>query len=337
LQEKQPLNLPEQVRVSLGTAIVLGLLEGKLDAKPTTAYFMTFKQGKCTANCGFCPQARASKSNADLLSRVSWPTFSTPNVITALEKAFKQGQIKRVCFQALNYPTVFSQLETLVKEIKHRMAIPVSVSCQPLNAKNIEVLANAGVNRLGVALDAATEVLFDKIKGEDAGSSYTWQNQFRILGEALRVFGRGKVSTHVIVGLGETEKDAVQVIQRCVDIGVLPALFAFTPVRGTALENTSPPSVESYRRVQLARFLITNGLAKCEDMWFDDEGKITNYGVATETLKPIIAGGKPFLTSGCPDCNRPFYNEKPSGPLYNYPRKLNKKELKEIKQQLGRN
>jgi biotin synthase-related radical SAM superfamily protein len=42
----------------------------------------------------------------------------------------------------------------------------------------------------------------------------------------------------------------------------------------------------------------------------------------------------PFLTSGCADCNRPFYNEKPSGPIYNYPRKLTTQEIKVVKCQL---
>jgi biotin synthase len=53
-------SLPKQIRVSVGTAIILGLIKGKLDAEPTTAYLMTYKAGKCTANCGFCPQARDS-------------------------------------------------------------------------------------------------------------------------------------------------------------------------------------------------------------------------------------------------------------------------------------
>jgi len=67
-------NLPESIHVSVGSAIVLGLLEGKLDDEPTTTYLMTYKTGKCTANCGFCPQARNSLSKAELLSRISWPT-----------------------------------------------------------------------------------------------------------------------------------------------------------------------------------------------------------------------------------------------------------------------
>ncbi len=237
-------NLPEQIRVSLGTAIVLGLLKGKLDAEPTTAYLMTYKTGKCSANCGFCPQARASKSNVELLSRVSWPTFPTLNVVTAIADMAEKWKIKRVCIQALNYPSVFVHLEALVKKIKKEADVPVSVSCQPLNKENVQLLAKAGVDRLGIALDAATEALFKKVKGKGAGGSYTWENQFRMLSEAIAAFGNGNVSTHLIVGLGETEKEAAQVIQKCVDMTVLPALFAFTPIHGTALENNSPPPLE---------------------------------------------------------------------------------------------
>ena len=326
MDQKRDTKEPELIRVSSGTATVLGLLDDKLDAAPTTAYLMTYKQGKCTANCGFCPQARASKSSAELLSRVSWPTFPTAHVTAALGKAVEKGMIKRVCIQALNYPNVFAHLEALVQQIKRQASVPVSVSCQPLNTENIQLLAKAGVDRLGIALDAATEAVFDKVKGKDAGRGYSWERQFRLLGEALAVFGKGNVSTHVIVGLGETEREAAQIMQRCIDMGVLPALFAFTPIRGTALENSSPPALESYRCVQLARYLIVNGKSTFSELRFDGEGKITSFDLKGEALKRIIESGEPFQTSGCRDCNRPFYNEKPSGPIYNYPSKPKKKK-----------
>ena len=330
-----PKCLPEQIRVSLGTAIILGLLEGKLDAEPTTAYFMTYRSGKCNANCGFCPQAKGSKSNTELLSRVSWPIFSTSKVLEALAESARKNKIKRVCIQALNYPDVFNHLEALVQEIKQQNAIPVSVSCQPQNKTNIKRLAQAGVDRLGIALDAATESVFNLIKGKDTGSTYTWENQFLQLEEALEIFGKGKVSTHVIVGLGETEKQTVEILQTCKNIGVLSALFAFTPVRGTSLESKSPPNIESYRRIQLARYLIVNGKARFQDMSFDSEGKIVEFGLEAKTLERIIVCGLPFQTSGCPDCNRPFYNEKPSGPLYNYPKNPTPEEIQKIKKQLS--
>jgi len=330
----KPTSLPAQIRVSLGTAIVLGLSPGKLDAAPTTAYLMTYKKGKCTANCAFCPQARTSKSNTELLSRVPWPIFPTEKMLSALPKAIIEGKIKRVCIQALNYLEIFGQIEALVKRIKKQTTVPISVSCQPLNKENIEFLAEAGVDRLGIALDGATKTIFLKVKGKGVGGAYSWERQFQLLNDALAIFGKGNVSTHIIIGLGETEKEASWLIQMCVDMGVLPALFAFTPVRGTALERRTAPSLDSYRRLQLTRYLIINGLVKFGDIQFDDNGRLIGFGTTKSVLESAVESGEPFQTSGCKDCNRPFYNEKASGTIYNYPRKLNPKEIEEIKQRL---
>jgi len=327
--------LPEKIRVSLGSAIVLGLLNGKLEAAPTTAYLMTYRKGKCVANCSFCPQARGSRGRGDMLSRVSWPVFATERVLDGIEKAVKKDKIRRVCLQALNYPEVFMHLLALVKVIHRTASVPISISCQPLNSENIKQLAEAEVERIGIPLDAATEELFDKIKGPAAGGSYRWEKQFELLGEAVNVFGKGKVSTHLIVGLGETEREMVKIIQQCVNMGVFPALFAFTPIPGTALENKAQPSIQRYRRIQLARHLIVHGTARYEDMDFDEESRISDFGVDEQTLLQIAQTSRPFLTSGCPDCNRPFYNEKPSGPLYNYPRDLTEKELSLVQEQIG--
>ena len=325
------LDLPSQIRVSMGSAIVLGLLEGKLDAAPTTAYLMTYARGKCMASCGFCPQARTSQSKAELLSRVTWPTFPTKSVLNGITIAVSAGRIMRVCIQALNYPQVFSHLAAIVRLIKQNVDVPVSVSCQPLRSENLWVLSKAGVNRIGIAVDAATESIFDRVKGAGAGGPYKWRDEFLLLRVAIGVFGEGNVSTHLIVGLGETERDAAGLVQECVDLGVLPALFAFTPVDGTVLSMTPQPKMEVYRRIQLARHIIVSGLARFEELRFDVDGRIVDFGVSKPTLVSIVETGKPFLTSGCPGCNRPFYNEKPSGPMYNYPRSLGSEEIKEIK------
>ena len=326
----------QQIRVSSGTAIALGLLEGKLDAAPTTAYLMTHKIGKCTANCAFCPQARNSQSKAELLSRVTWPAFPVSIVIEQIRNAFHAGKMKRVCIQALNYPKVFNELCGFVKTLKSHVQIPVSVSCQPSGSQDMWNLNEAGVNRIGIAVDTATEKLFNEIKGEGSNGPYNWKNEFVLLRTAIGIFGEGNVSTHLIVGLGETEEDAVGLLQAFVNMGVMPGLFAFTPVRGTAFAQKPQPELEAYRRVQLARYLIVNSLAKTENMYFTSKGQVADFGVSAEALKPIVESGEPFLTSGCPECNRPFYNEKPSGPIYNFPRKLSSSGVSEIGKQFER-
>jgi len=318
----------------VGSAIVLNLIRGKLDALPTTTYLLTYRNGKCSANCGFCPQAKTSKSRADMLARVTWPPFSTERVLSGIEDSVKKGAMKRVCIQALNYPTVLEDILKLVNEIRLRVAVPISVSCQPLQPKGMQELVEAGVDRISIPLDAATEELFNKVKGPLAGSPYLWKKQRKALKEAVQIFGKGRVSTHLIVGLGETEREMTETIQWCVNLGVYPGLFAFTPVSGTALEKQSQPSLSQYRKLQLAHYLITEGLVEFESMSFDGNGCLIDFGVSTEQLWKVIHDGSPFVTSGCPDCNRPYYNERPGGPLYNYPRQPLPKEIVKIEKQI---
>ncbi|RLI44233.1 radical SAM protein [Candidatus Bathyarchaeota archaeon] len=325
---------PEKIRVSIGSAIVLGLTQGTLDAKPTTIYLLTYQPSKCHANCGFCPQAKTSKGRADLLSRVSWPPFPTEQVLHGIAQAAKRGEMKRVCIQALNYPTVFNDLLSLTKEIRLRTKIPLSISCQPLSRKQMKVLAEAGVDRVSIALDAATEELFNAVKGTSANGPYTWKKQLKALREAVQTFGRGSVTTHLIAGLGENEKELIQIIQWCVDNGIYPSLFAFTPIPGTALENHPQPSLSYYRRIQIAHFLIIQGKTRYENMRFNKENRLIDFGVPEEHVRNVIRTGRPFLTSGCPGCNRPYYNERPGGPLYNYPRQPLPEEIVEIEKQI---
>lgn len=329
--------IPKKVRVSIGSAIVLELINGRLDAKPTTAYLMTYRRGKCFANCGFCPQARESRGRTDMLSRVSWPPFTTKQVLDSIKATAREGGIRRVCIQALNYPGVHAHIQALAKEISKRVSIPISVSCQPINPENIMLLAEAGVERIGIPLDAATPEIFDKVKGGSARGPYNMERQIALLEEAVKVFGRGMVTTHLIVGLGESEREMVEMIQKCVDMGVLPALFAFTPVDGTALENLRQPPIQKYRRIQVARHLIFHGIVRAQAMSFDENECITDFGVDRQTLKQVVGSGEPFRTSGCPGCNRPYYNEKPSGPIYNYPRPLSKEEIAKIFEELALN
>jgi len=327
--------VPEKIRVSVGSAIVLGLLKGKLDAPPTTIYMLTYREGKCQANCGFCPQARRSISRADMLARVTWPLFPTKQVIEKIAQYTEKGTVRRVCIQALNYPAVHKDLTSLTKLIHSTSNVPISLSSPPFTKAQFKELAEAGADRISIALDAATEQLFNKVKGAQTRSPYQWKQQHQALKEAVEVFGKNQVYTHLIVGLGETEKQIIETIQHCTDQGIIPSLFAFTPITGTTLQNTPQPSLETYRRIQLARHLIIHKKTRFENMKFDDKQHITDFGLPETMLHHIIQQGTPFCTSGCPECNRPYYNERPGGPIYNYPRHPSTDEINEITKQLS--
>jgi biotin synthase len=127
----------------------------------------------------------------------------------------------------------------------------------------------------------------------------------------------GKISTHLICGLGESEKEILSMINCFVSLGITVGLFAFTPLKGTDLEKWASPLPGAYRRVQIGHYLLNRNIAAFNDFLFNDE-KLISCGLTENNLKKSLADGWAFRTSGCPDCNRPYYNEHPGGELYNY-------------------
>ncbi|MEM3440357.1 MAG: radical SAM protein [Candidatus Bathyarchaeia archaeon] len=322
---------PRNVRASIGTAIALGLVRGRAAVPPRTAYLLTYHEGRCSSNCAFCPQASGASSKTDRLSRVLWPAFPTEEVLSRLAAIGEKGGFGRICLQVVNYEGAFEDSLKLITHIRRYSSLPISISCQPLSRDRLRGLKAAGVERVGIPLDAASEELFERVKGRSAGGPYRWEEHFRSLKDAVSIFGKGMVTTHLIVGLGERDVDLCKIIQELSDSGISTALFAFSPVEGTALEGLAPPSLARYRRIQLARHLIANGLSRFEWMEFDEGGRITGFGIPPHRILEEIGSGEPFETSGCPSCNRPFYTERAKGPLYNFPRPLQEDELEEAK------
>lgn len=306
----------EKIRVSTGSAAVLGLLDARLDDAPTTIYLLT--GGRCAATCAFCPQARTSSSPDDLLSRVSWPEFEVDRVLEALDGRRPAGA-KRVCVQVTRTPGGRAALRRLLPAL-HALRrgdaarFEISVCYHPATAAEAGEVLALGADRIGIALDAACPEVHARTK---PGS---WASTMSLLEEAASLFP-GRVSTHLIVGLGETEEHMVRVMRRLAAAGITIGLFAFTPVKGTAMERVPQPPIDAYRRVQLARHIIVNGLEGEQGFKFSS-GRIVGFGMEPLRVLEIARSGAPFRTSGCPGCNRPYYNERPGAIMYNYPRPL---------------
>ncbi len=310
------------IRLSIGSAVSLGLRTAKMEAVPTTLYALLGET--CLGACRFCTQARRSDADRQLLSRVIWPEFELPAVLESLQA---DDGVRRVCIQTLLYPDLLTDLLATVEQLKVASGAPVSICMNPVDKDRLIALKDAGVERVGVGLDCATETLFDQMK-----PGFSWHRYIQFIDETIEVFGVGSV--HLIAGLGETDEELVRAFQMFHDKGCGIALFAFTPVRGTQL-NLSPPSLERYRAVQLARYLIAHNQARVEDMTFAG-GKLSSINVDPAVLDRVIEAETPFRTSGCPNCNRPMYNERPGGDLYNHPTPLTPAEKSAAREALLR-
>ncbi len=289
-----------KLRLSYATAVELGLKKGKIDFPNYTAYLMIGE--KCLFNCSYCAQARNAQSNTDLLSRIKWPEIS----LETFKNIFIPTKFKRICIQvvsSLDYWTELNELLSFLKETE----IPISVSIRPRNIEEVRTLFKKyNVDRVGIAVDVANKELFSKIRG----GKYEFYE--KILKNASNEFPN-RITTHMIVGLGETDENIIDFLLKMKKFKILVSLFSFTPIKGTKFENLLPPSLSRYRKIQMAREIILQYDVEKADFLFDSNGnlqKLPEVAVDIEEAKK---------TSGCAWCTRPFYNEKPTEEPYNIP------------------
>lgn len=320
------------LRASWGTLRVLyGEGRDGAEDRPTCAYLLLGEE--CPGKCGFCPLSaparRQRPSSRTFLARVTWSEAEPHRMVRASVEAVGAGWLKRICVQVTRERRAFRGCLALLSALKARASeaglTEVSISaCLPASSVDeVGEVVWAGAERVGIPLDAASEEVYEKVKGTG------WRRRWRTLERASQAFP-GRITTHLIAGLGESERDILQCLGRARELGVTVGMFSFTPVRSTPMEGRPYPDVASYRMIQLAAFLIGRGLSAPDEFRFDAMGRIRRFPMDEGEIRGLVlsTSGLPFVTSGCPGCNRPYYNESPRGPFYNYPRLLRPEEAK---------
>jgi biotin synthase len=268
---------------------------------------------------------------------VAWPLYPLEEII---ERTKGKDQIHRVCISMITHPKAMEDTLYVIERLREETNLFISVLVSPTLIRTkgpLVAMQKAGVDRVGVAIDAATPQLFDQLRGAGVGGPHQWNHYWEVTGMAVSVFGRFYVGIHLIVGLGETEKEMIDAVQRGQDMGAYTHLFSFFPEKGSPMEKHSSPPLNQYRRIQLARWIINESLGSAGQMKFDEQGRLIDFGMDVE---PLIQIGEPFMTSGCPGrdgkvaCNRPYGNERPSGPIRNFPFMPDAEDIEEIKKQL---
>ncbi|MEK4884198.1 MULTISPECIES: MSMEG_0568 family radical SAM protein [Bacillus] len=164
-------------------------------------------------------------------------------------------------------------LAKCVEGIRKVSQLPIQVQCEPPEDDSLyQVLKDAGANSIGLHVESFDEEVRKKVL--PSKSKISLDTYFRAFEKAVSVFGKNQVSTYVIMGLGEDLEKTIEGCRRAARIGVYPFVVPLRPLRGTMLENASPPSsewmLEVYRRVaevlneeKLSSANSSAGCAKC--------------------------------------------------------------------------
>jgi biotin synthase len=251
-----------------------------------------------------------------------------------------------MCISMITHPRSDDDTVSVLKRWTQRIdpaTIPVSILSNPttMTREDVARLRDLGADIFTVALDAATPEIFDRTRGKGVQSPHSWAKYWQILMDARDIFGPQKFGAHIIIGMGETEQQALILVQQLVDLGAHSHLFCFFPEKGSLMDHLPATPRDQWRRVQLARYLIDYRNVRAEQMTFDGEGRVTDYGVPAKDLDEVIDAGVAFRTSGCPGkfaedisaCDRPYGDSPPSN-IASYPFPPNRGDVRKIRRQL---
>ena len=315
---------PDYVQISTAAAMTLKIFPGKFNRGEqlnALNLLITYEDG-CKARCGYCGLSKSRDPNEKTFIRVDWPIVALNDIINRTNKI--GTHLHRVCVSMITHPRSFEDMLIIMRKFRDKTNLLISGLIAPTmirTKEQMQAIKDAGADMVGIAVDAVTPELFEKFRGREVKGPHKWDHYWDVIKGCVEVFGKGNVGVHLIVGLGETEKEMVEVIQKAENMGVKTHLFSFFPEEGSQMQEWKQPNYGQYRRIQLARYLINENIQTIDDMKFNELGQLLDFG---EKIDDLTQYPEAFMTSGCAGhdgrvaCNRPYGNERPSKPIRNY-------------------
>lgn len=157
-------------------------------------------------------------------------------------------------------------LTECAKAIKARVNLPIQAQCEPPDDFIwFDRMKAGGIDTLGMHLEAVDPAVRSRMMPGKATVPVAYY--FEAFTAAVKVFGRGQISTYILAGLGDSLETLLTVSDRLIQVGVYPFVVPFVPISGTPLANHSAPKSEFMFTLyeQIGKMLKQAGMSS-EDM-----------------------------------------------------------------------
>jgi radical SAM protein (TIGR04043 family) len=144
--------------------------------------------------------------------------------------------------------------------IKEACGLPVQVQFEPPDdLRVLGEVARAGVDAVGIHSETFDPEVLARVAPGKAQCGI--EGYFRTWEAAVDVFGRGSVTTYVLLGMGEREELIIEGCRRAIAMGVYPFVVPLRPVPGTLMADAEPPDPDYVGRVygEVSAMLVDAG------------------------------------------------------------------------------
>ncbi|TNE55300.1 MAG: radical SAM protein [Bacteroidetes bacterium] len=323
---------PKYIRLSAASAMALRLQSGRFAREFEFGginLLLNYDNG-CLSDCAYCGLARTRPGDYEDKSfiRVDWPLYETDLVIDRM--AQYEDKLTRLCISMVTHGSAYKDTYEITEKITRSLKTPLSLLVAPptLNRERLQALKDLGTDMIGVGLDAITEKTFFDTRTNVPQGGLKWENYWDIINYSREIYGPWKVNIHTVVGLGETDRELVDMFYSLKEKQILAYLFCFNPEPDSRMASFPKSKITRWRRVQLVKHLIEEYHLDRRNIRFDEEGNITGLKDPTSGINKVLKsldGGVPFMTNGCPGesgepgCTRPYGSYRPSDSYRDFP------------------
>ena len=224
--------------------LVRGELEQILAHCPHQAY-ITLSE-RCIYDCKFC-------SVPKLQGRIK----TLEEVIAIVENARKSGGLKAIALTSGIAHSPEEEIDRVVEVAKalKRYNLPIGVSIHPTKDSS-QRLKEAGVVEVKYNVETMDRVIFERVCRGRKGFSLDFIVDS--LRDAVKVFGKNRVFSNFIIGLGETDECVREGVECLAKMGVIPVLRPITipPLRKDELEATRPSAERMLKLTKMTREIL---------------------------------------------------------------------------------
>ncbi len=320
---------PEWVRISYASALALRFKSGRF-TRPFEFgginLLLSYDRG-CLSDCGYCGLARNRPGEYEDKSfiRVEWPLVETDELVRRLVRY--EDRLTRLCLSMVTHGRAYPDTLDISRRITSSVGTPLSLLVAPptLNEKRLRAFKDAGADMIGIGLDAVTENLFRSLRTDVPKGGLKWDQYWRIVDAARKIFGPWKVNCHTLVGLGETDADLMGIFTRLLERQIFSYLFCFNPEPDSRVGDRPKTPLRRWRRIQLAKFLLEERGLDPSAFRFDDAGALMRIHAPRALIDSVLGDGHAFMTNGCPSsggepgCTRPMGSWRPTEDPRDFP------------------
>ena len=224
-----------------GKELVRGMIEEELIHCPGQAY-ITMSE-RCIYDCKFCP-----------VPKLKGKVKSSEELLGLVEEAYRLGNLNGISITSGVEVSPEKEVERAVELVKAltKYNIPIGVSVYPTKDSS-RLLKEAGASEIKYNVETMDRKLYEKYCKKPP-LDFTLE----CLKEAVKIFGKNRVFTNFIVGLGETDETVEKYYEELAKMGVIPNLRAVGvhPLRFGELEAERPTKERLLKLARMARRIL---------------------------------------------------------------------------------